>query len=240
MREVGSHREEKEQGRKRGRISKRSETLERSKERNRRERERRWEKENGSRRSADSNSIVLPHGSKTGGEGERWNDRRRDQREKGRRFIGITMKLRDTGVNTGEIIVTGVVDRTDLRCANGFIIITNWSDRFDITVTVSRRKCNFKKQSIHILLTSQSSTPPLLPFSDFVSSLHSIMIENFLKSSKLDSNKNTLRRKSTIKSTWYNWQVRWHFYHYALSYIHTNNFIYVSWISGRARTYVHH
>lgn len=35
--------------------------------------------------------------------------------EKGRRFIGITMKLRDAGVIDGEVIVTGVADRVDPR-----------------------------------------------------------------------------------------------------------------------------
>lgn len=38
--------------------------------------------------------------------------------EKGRRFIGITMKLRDAGVIDGEVIVTGVADRVDPRDAN--------------------------------------------------------------------------------------------------------------------------
>lgn len=38
--------------------------------------------------------------------------------EKGRWFIGITMKLRDAGVIDGEVIVTGVADRVDPRDAN--------------------------------------------------------------------------------------------------------------------------
>jgi len=38
--------------------------------------------------------------------------------EKGRQFIGITMKLRDAAVIDGEVIVTGVTDQVDLRDAN--------------------------------------------------------------------------------------------------------------------------
>ena len=36
---------------------------------------------------------------------------RGETREKGRRFIGITMKLRDVGVIDGGVIVTGVTDQ---------------------------------------------------------------------------------------------------------------------------------
>lgn len=35
--------------------------------------------------------------------------------EKGRRFTGITMKLRDAGVIDRGVIVTGATDRADLR-----------------------------------------------------------------------------------------------------------------------------
>lgn len=53
--------------------------------------------------------------------------------EKGRRFIGITMKLRDAGVIDGRVIVTGVTDRADLReTRTASRNIVDWLDRPDI------------------------------------------------------------------------------------------------------------
>lgn len=50
--------------------------------------------------------------------------------EKGRRFIGITMKLRDAGVIDGGVIVTGVTDRADLRERRCPVI--SWLDRSNV------------------------------------------------------------------------------------------------------------
>lgn len=47
--------------------------------------------------------------------------------EKGRRFTGITMKLRDAGVIDGGLIVTGVTDRADLQEMPRNIV--DWLDR---------------------------------------------------------------------------------------------------------------
>lgn len=53
--------------------------------------------------------------------------------EKGRRFIGITMKLRDAGVIDGGVIVIGVTDQADLReTRTAPRNVVDWLDRSDI------------------------------------------------------------------------------------------------------------
>lgn len=71
----------------------------------------------GSRMSLRDPQTRIPLPSLAGARPERVRDEmtRGEIGEKGRRFIGITMKLRDVGVIDGEVIVTGVTDRADLR-----------------------------------------------------------------------------------------------------------------------------